>query len=293
MDAMVKRALWSTAGMVVVFTAFAVVTTQVKTVRAGSPWQDDPYDGVVSFTVFLVPALALLIAARVALTRNRVLEPVHRASLVAGALVAATAVTDWIAVVLRADRPLWNGWTPWLIGALAVVTAVTAAAWPVVWRARRRLADGEPPGDWLTDLPLPAKAFIRRHIVAIAALASLAAGLAITTAEAVGERWTSPLLYLTAAAIGTGGFFAFSMAANALLHIAVPPAKRRSRLHRAFRFAVVLGAATLPIAAVLRDEIWPPVDSPERFAVVTFGGGLVAFVLAFLGAFVMKPGDVP
>ena len=67
---MVKRALWSTAGMVVVFTAFAVVTTQVKTVRAGSPWQDDPYDGVVSFTVFLVPALAFLIAVRVGLSRR-------------------------------------------------------------------------------------------------------------------------------------------------------------------------------------------------------------------------------
>src|SRR5690349_5461513 len=197
MTVMVKRALWATAGMVVVFTAFAVVTTQVKTVRAGSPWQDDPYDGVVSFTVFLVPALAFLIAARVALTRNRLMEPVYRASLVAGALVAATAVTDWVAVALRADSPLWNGWTPWLIGALGAVTVVTAVVVPVVWQARRRVADADPPGDWLADLPLPAKAFVRRHIVAIAALASLAGSLAITTAEAVGEGWTSPLLYLT------------------------------------------------------------------------------------------------
>jgi hypothetical protein len=290
---MVKRALWSTAGMVVVFTAFAVVTTQVKAVRAGSPWQDDPYDGVVSFTVFLVPALAFLIAVRVALTRNRSGEPVHRASLVAGALVGATAVTDWIAVALRADRPLWNGWTPWLIGALTLVTAATAVTLPVVWRARRRLTGAEPHGDWLADLPLPAKAFIRRHIVAIAALASLAAGLAITTAEAVGEGWTSPLLFLTGVAIGAGGLFAFSMATNALLHVAVPPAKRRSRLHRALRFAVVLGAAALPVAAVLRDDIWPPVDSPERFAVVTFGGGLIVFVVTFLMALVGGAGVVP
>ncbi len=298
-----KRALGTIAAMVVVFTLFAGVTTQVKAVRAGSPWQDDPYDGMVSFTMFLVPALALLIAIRVAVTRRRIPEPAYRAeqvlraALVCGGLVAATAVTDWLAVVLRADRPLWNGWTPWLIAALAILTATAAGTLPVLWRAWRRLpaaTEAEADGDWLADLPFMrfelANAFVRRHIVAIAAVASLVAGLALATAQAVGEGWTSALLFVTAAAIGSGGFFAFSMGGNALLRIATPPAKPRTKVHRAVRFAVVLGAAALPIAAVFRDTIWPPVDSPERFAVVTFGGGLLVFILVFVAAFAASLG---
>ncbi len=48
----------------VAFTVFAVVTTQIQAVRAGSPWQDDPYDVVVSFTKFFVPALTALVWVR-------------------------------------------------------------------------------------------------------------------------------------------------------------------------------------------------------------------------------------
>lgn len=65
----VRRALWTCAMASTAFTLFAWLTTQAKTIRAGSPWQDDPYDGVVSFTQFLVPALTAMIAARALLLR--------------------------------------------------------------------------------------------------------------------------------------------------------------------------------------------------------------------------------
>jgi hypothetical protein len=55
------RALWVSVAGAGAFTAFAWVTTQDKSVRAGSPWQNDPYDGMLPFAEFLVPALAVLI----------------------------------------------------------------------------------------------------------------------------------------------------------------------------------------------------------------------------------------
>ncbi|MEU0572149.1 hypothetical protein ABZ297_43040 [Nonomuraea sp. NPDC005983] len=59
-----RRALAQALACALAFTALAYVTTQNKLVRQGSPWQRDPYDLVVSLTIFLVPALAALIVAR-------------------------------------------------------------------------------------------------------------------------------------------------------------------------------------------------------------------------------------
>lgn len=54
----------------VMFTVFAYVTTQMRSVRSGSPWQDDPYDTVVTFTMFFVPFLVLLMTLRLPLCRR-------------------------------------------------------------------------------------------------------------------------------------------------------------------------------------------------------------------------------
>ncbi|MER6952149.1 hypothetical protein ABT294_49885 [Nonomuraea sp. NPDC000554] len=58
------QALWASLACALAFTAFACVATQNKLVRQGGPWRHDPYDLVVSLTIFLVPALAALIVAR-------------------------------------------------------------------------------------------------------------------------------------------------------------------------------------------------------------------------------------
>jgi hypothetical protein len=44
--------------------ALTVFSTQIHAVRMDSPWQDDPYNVVLSVTVFAVPALAAAIGLR-------------------------------------------------------------------------------------------------------------------------------------------------------------------------------------------------------------------------------------
>ena len=159
-----RRALGSTLVAATAFTAFAVITTQDKAVRAGSPWQNDPYDGVVSFTGLPVPALVILIALRAALLRRSGPQPVFRidqllrASLVCALLIAVTVVTDAVAAAVRADRPLWTVVTAGLIWSLVPLAALTVAALVVLHRARRLLPTEQAAGDWIDDLAVLADA---------------------------------------------------------------------------------------------------------------------------------------
>ncbi|MFF9645826.1 hypothetical protein [Kitasatospora aureofaciens] len=145
------------------FTLFAYLTTQVRAVRADSPWRDDPYDVVVTFTMFFVPLLGALGAARALLCRRdrplprHRIEQVLRAGLVCTLLVAATLATDWAAVAVRADRASWGGGTPWLIASLLPLTGLTAESLLLHRRAIRRLPEPvrgaeDADGDWLDDL---------------------------------------------------------------------------------------------------------------------------------------------
>lgn len=143
-------ALWVSVAGAAAFTVFAGLTTQDHAARAGSPWQNDPYDRVVSFTEFLVPALTALILVRASLLRGHAPQPVFRitqllrAAFASTLLVAAAVITDWLALALRADRPLWNDGLPWLVAALALLTATAAAGLVLQWRAFRRLPSRDP-----------------------------------------------------------------------------------------------------------------------------------------------------
>ena len=294
-------ALWFCLAVAIAFTAFACVTTQVHAVRAGSPWQDDPYDGVVSFTMFLVPALAALATTRTALYRRGTPQPVHRvdqllrAAALSTALVAATMVTDWSAVTLRADRQLWTSQTPWLVTALVPLTASAAAGLVLQRRAARQLPSAQrrqADGDWLDDLALLADAstarlpgplrrqasrldsraatgFARRHLFALAAAASLSAGLLLAIGQTLGEGWPGPLLFLTETAVNAGGLLAFSVLCNATLRIAVPrdAGNRRPRTRdwsRAARSAATAAAVAMPVSGALRDTVWTLVGHVQR-----------------------------
>src|SRR3954462_15562036 len=105
-----RRALWWCVGCAALFTAFAAATTQVRALRAHSPWQDDPYDVVVSFTQLLVPALAVAVVVRIAGRRPQpALRDLPRGGRALVGMVAVTVVTDWVAVALRVHAGTWSG----------------------------------------------------------------------------------------------------------------------------------------------------------------------------------------
>ncbi len=108
-----NQLIWC-AGVAVAFQVLAFASTQAQFVRAHSPSQNDPYDVVVSFTMFFVPAVACIGGIRVALCRaDRGLDlarvdGVLRTAITSDLLVAATAATDVVAVAFRADNERWT-----------------------------------------------------------------------------------------------------------------------------------------------------------------------------------------
>lgn len=212
--------------------------------------------------------------------------------------------------------------TPWLTASLVLPTAAAAVAGARVLRARRLLPPGPrgrgesaAAGDWLDDLapvvrglaihlPAPltravdrvvthrrfasAVRFTRRHVVGLAGAAAGLGGAMLAAAEAVGEGWTDPLLWLTAALVHAGGFFAFAMLCNATLSIAVPRANGRRRgSARAARRAVTAAALAVPLSGALRAPLRPLIgrtDTVPALAELVFAGAAVAGVLTFVVA---------
>ncbi|MFG2844509.1 hypothetical protein ACGF12_15260 [Kitasatospora sp. NPDC048296] len=292
-----RRALWGALALALAFTGFAYSTTQVRLLRAASPWQADPYDAVVSFTLFLVPALTALTAVRASLCRGGGPQPGYRvdqllrAARLGVALVAVTVATDATAAALRAERELWDGRTAWLIAALLPLAA--GAGWCLVLlrRAGREVPPEErrrPGGDWLDDLALLAAPladlgaiarFLRGHIVAAAAGLSLLAGALVVTGQAGGEGWPGRQLALAELTVFFSGFFAFCLLCDALLRIAVTP--RKPGAGRAAAFAAALA---VPVSGGLRDALWSLVGLPGAADSAVRLLGLMAGCAVLVGA---------
>ena len=294
-------ALWCSVLTGVAFTAWAYATTRFRDLSGSTPWQNDPYRGMISFTAFLVPAMVVLLVARASLWRRGQPQPVFRlqqigrACLVSSALVALTVLTDAIAVVLASDRIRWDAKTPWFVASLVPLALLAA----VPFALYRRLSPAES-GDWLDDLAELVRrttgrqldrqiGFVREHIIVFAVLLSALAGGGAAAAQALGEGGESLLLFGTSALVGFGGFLAFCLIANAVLHIAGPSrtGPPEGRFRRATRIAVTCGALALPAAAVLRDPIWrlfghrTGVDSVGTYTSVTISTALLTGLLVF------------
>lgn len=320
----VGTALAAAVANAAVFTVFAFVTTQVRAVRNGSPWQDDPYDAVVSFTLFFVPLVGVLIAMRMLLCRRGDPLPLYRvaqllrAARVCSVLAAATYATDWSALALRADRALWNGGTPLLVAALGAVTVLGAADWPAQARARRLLPGPdtyEIRGDWLDDawalanlpaarLPRPARAlvarleradtvgWIRGRFTSVLAAGSVFAGLLVAIGLARENGFG--LLFVGDVLWFAGGAFAFFTVCDAVLQLTIRPP--RGPVRQAARVAVAAGAVALPASLALRDGIAGAlgltVETPAALIVLTVVAALSTGMVAF-GVALARPSPRP
>jgi len=312
------RALWVSIALATLFTVWAYVGTQLHAVRAGSPWQDDPYDALVSLTEFLVPVLAALVLVRMWLCRRfeplplfRLRQLLHAAQVTTG-LVAATVAVDWVAAVTRADQSLWDRGTPLLIGTLVPLSGAVLAGYGLQRAAIRRLPpENRPPaGDWLDDAPALAERLriplvagwlratglldhLRGHVVLVAAAISILASTAVTLGLAVGEGGGLPaLLYVTLAAIYAAGLFAFCLIANSTLHLAVArdagdssPSGEHRRLRRAVSVGATAAAAGTYVASALRDTVGTvlfgaQITTVGRLVLVSLAGALITAALS-------------
>jgi hypothetical protein len=281
------RAIRMVLAAAALFVLFAFVIKEYPPFSLHAPWQDDPFDTVVSFTIFLVPLAAGLVVLRALLCRRDEPLPIARiralvrTSWVVLGLVMATVAADWTSLALRTREGSWTTITPLLVAALAVTTAMTVWA---TWQLRRASHD-VPSGSvdqggpdaladasllawrwsrWLGPLRPLARAMltivddgitplVRRHPIAAAGLLSTIFGVAVASSMAVEEGVGPQLgLFLGVAACG---MYAFVVPAGAYLGVvrAEPPIRgTRRRLVD----ASVAAALSVPVALAFRDSLW-------------------------------------
>ncbi|MEV0349805.1 hypothetical protein AB0H88_28860 [Nonomuraea sp. NPDC050680] len=261
------RALRCCMASAAAFTVLILLTTQFRAVRAYSPWQDDPYDAVISATELLVPALALALAIR-AWVRPGSAELLRGARVVLTA-VAATAVTCWASVAVGAHADM-RGWRQLLL--IAGLAVVTLSAVPLALALRHAGPAARGHTDWVEDflaavqrLGIPvawacrvAEALRRHRIIAAILLATAVSG-SLASAEAIGDGLGPQPVQAAAfrVVVGVTLLIALLVPLNAYLGLlgraqgSTEP-RRRPPVVRA---ALYGAAASVPVTIAFRDGI--------------------------------------
>jgi len=240
-------ALWTA----VAFVAYLWLAKEIRLFYAHEPWQNDPYDAVVSFAFFFVPILAALSFMRAALCKSARPLPVRRVrellitSRLMLAVASVTLGSEWLSVATCAERELWDSTTVVAIVGLGLMTAVVAAAGVLVVRALRVTPTAKLGPDWWSDastfideywraglpfgavVPRLAKWVIDRaaHAVsgrpfATAALLAIAFGGLLATFQGFAEEGFAPAVFVLYMSVAAASMFAFLVIAGAHLHLA-------------------------------------------------------------------------
>ena len=296
------RAVFAALAVTVAFGAVTWWTKETPALDRSQPWQDDPYDVIVSLDFVMLPFLVAMIAWRVLLCRRRSALParrlvdVLRACGVGVGVCIATEVAEWTALALGLHRPLWTASTAWQVAGLAGFTA--AGIWVGVLLARaghgvRLAAHPADQPDWVADLvtfgllasrrlPRGGKSGravvrlvdtqvtsrVRRHPVASAALLACMCALPYTATKILLEGYP-PLLVLVSFALPAAALFAFVMVAGRYLRILAPS---RARVP-AWLPVIVVGCSTGTILFAFHDST-PAWQTPIGLNALLFGGGL-------------------
>jgi hypothetical protein len=236
-------AIWTSLGAGSLFEALTAPEIENKAAWALSPWKEDPYHTAVYLSQFAVPVLALLIVLRL-LTRRVLTDPDRaqqtvRAAGVMMALIGVTLAFEWAAVIGGANPSPRGAWTSLQVGGLAVVSVLAVGAAVLLVRCRRpRGSSARWRNDWLGDVVLACGripvlrclatpevvAWVRGHAMTVFVALSALAGLAITSAQAIGEGTTDPVIIIWFMIVETSSNLAFCVISNAIAGFIARPA---------------------------------------------------------------------
>jgi hypothetical protein len=137
----VRGACVVAAGAALSFGALFAISTQFASIRAHSPWAEDPYDAVVSIAALVLPVVAAITCVRYLRWRRPGAIPLFaarqmlRGTAVALGLVWASVGACMAALVLRARVDTWGPRLGLLLVPLAVTTIAAIIASSMLHRA--------------------------------------------------------------------------------------------------------------------------------------------------------------
>lgn len=308
----IARGVLASIAVGALFVAVTWTAKEFPALYVHEPWQDDPYDAIVSFAIIAVTMLTAIIAARAVLCLPSEPLPTRRAVdlLRAGrtnlVLVTATLASDWVSVALQTHRSSWTHATALMIGGLAVVTLLTGAA-AVLLRRGGRVAPAytEAPDqpDWAADalelseraatwlgtlqagvqaalrrVDIMVVARVRRHPLLAAGGFAAVFGTVFDAPQILIEGYSPPLaaLFIT---ISACSLFAFLVIVGAHLRLIGRSADQPTPATR----VVVLVSLSVPLAASFRGSLWWLIGTNDRAAGLAQFAELLAVCAAAAG----------
>jgi hypothetical protein len=316
---LIRRAAFGTVLAAAVFFVFTA-SKQVKMIYIHAPWVNDPYDTVLSFTMFFVPLVTGFFLVQVSLCRRSEPLPIVRVDAILRACkVAVGAMTiellsAWCAVLLGANRSEWSvGATGPLLILLVVASVITARVIRSLQRIPRleALSHGDlaHASDWLGDFVTAARREsrwlgpfrhfavsvldwtegrlahrIRRHPLGSAAALSAMFAVVVFGWQAIREGYAESVTLLSMA-LGFCGMFAFLVVAGSYLSVVRSPS-HLSGVPRRVVDAGVTACVAAVAALAFRDELWwvvgsnPTSAGAVQFALLLAEAAIVAFAMA-------------
>jgi hypothetical protein len=309
--------------LVSVFAAITWFTKETPSLDLRQPWQDDPFDVVISFDFVVLPVLVLLGGARSQLCRRYSALPSRRLVdllRVCGTAVGACLITQaakWGAVALRLHHASWTTATLAQIIALLVGTVAMVAAGVrlrAASRAVRQASDPESQPDWLADtvalgcgvsgrlkrfgpraslfvmwVDLHLLARVRQRPVWASVLAAAALALPFAAAKIVLEGYP-PALVVFSFLLPAAALFALIVIVGRYLRIVAP----RSDLRPPGVTVAVVSCLTGPALFAFHDSLLPQDQTvTELFVLLVVGAiiGGVATLLALRAIDCIKSGN--
>ena len=317
----VRRAVFGALWAAAIFSVFTATKT-IKPMYIHAPWFNDPYDTVISFTMFFVPLVAacLLVQASLCL-RSEAISTVRVVNILRACRVAVGAIlvdlaSAWIAVALRANDTEWTVLATGVeIGLLVLATGAGLLATIHLVRTPRlltpaQLHDPHAP-DWIGDAVTVAirvsqwfgplrrlvigtanwtdhvlQRRVRRHPIIAAATASSIFGVMVIGWQGYRE---SDLLSVTLLSMGLGfcGMFAFVIPAGWYFGL-VRSANPSSGTQRRVLDASVVACSAAIVTLAFRGNLWGLVGTsghaagPAQFALLEGAAILLAFVVTLV-----------
>jgi hypothetical protein len=313
----IRRAVFGTLWAAAIFFVFTT-TKEIKPIYSHSPWPNDPYDTVMSFTMFFVPLVAACVLVQVSLClRSEPLSTARvvaivRACRVAVAVIVVDLASAWVALALAANRSQWTLTATGIeVGLLGLATLVATLAIGHLARIPRLprpagLHDLDAP-DWLGDAVTVARresrwfgpfrrlvlttadwaqrslvSQVRRHPLVAAAIASAGFGIAVGAWQGYREGYFLPVTLLVMG-LGFCGMFAFLVAACSYFGL-VRSARPSYGVQRRVLDAGVAACAAAVVTLAFRNSLWwvvgsnPVAAGPSEFAALVGSAVLVTFV---------------
>lgn len=302
------RAIVTALALTAAYAAGNWLTKETPTFYLRQPWQDDPYDVLVSLDFVILPLLVISGGLRVLLCRRYSALPVRRLidllriGRVSLAICLVTEIGQWISVALGRHRAMWDSTTGWQVAGLVAFTIGTISSLIQIQSATKAVALSGAPGaqpDWLADavsfgirtsrvlgrrrdravstmrwIDIHLIGRVRRRPVATAAILSVLLSLPIVAVKIISEGYP-PAYVVVSFVFPAASLFALIALIGRYLRIIAPRAEGTPRWISVTIVACIGGALVFAFHNALLSQ-----QTGFGLNALFFGGSMAAGLLA-------------